>query len=132
MALFGDIWEQHAPGSSLFGAVAQALLPIEPALLIRLLNTALVMALTLLIYQLAQKLSGMPSAGILAALVWAWWEPVYGNIMLYFDTLLALCALLALIACYRHPGRPSKQNRYRNGFADGRGDAFQTAGLAGY
>ena len=109
MALFGDIWEQHAPGSSLFGAVAQALLPIEPALLIRLLNTALVMALTLLIYQLAQKLTGMPSAGILAALVWAWWEPVYGNIMLYFDTLLALCALLALIACYRHPGRPSKR-----------------------
>ncbi len=131
MALFGDIWEQHAPGSSLFGAVAQALLPIEPALLIRLLNTALVMALTLLIYQLAQKLSGMPSAGILAALVWAWWEPVYGNIMLYFDTLLALCALLALIAYYRHPVRPSKQNLIVMGLLMGAATLFkQQAWLA--
>ena len=95
--LFADIWEQHAPGSSLLGAAAQALLPMDPALLIKVLNTILVVALTLLIYHLATRLSGKPSAGALAALYWVWWEPVYGNIMLYFDTLLALCVLLALI-----------------------------------
>ena len=106
-ALFGDIWEQHAPGSSLLGAVAQALLPIDPALLIKILNTALVVALTALIYQLAIRLSGKPSAGGLAALYWVWWEPVYGNIMLYFDTLLALCILLALTVYWHSEERPS-------------------------
>ena len=105
--LFGDIWEQHAPGSSLLGAVAQALLPIDPALLIKILNTALVVALTALIYQLAIRLSGKSSAGALAALYWAWWEPVYGNIMLYFDTLLALCILLALTAYWHSEERPT-------------------------
>lgn len=103
--LFADIWEQHAPGSSLLGAAAQALLPtVDPALLVKILNTALVVALTLLIYHLAARLSGKPSAGALAALYWVWWEPVYGNIMLYFDTLLALCVLLALIVYYGAEG----------------------------
>ena len=106
-ALFGDIWEQHAPGSSLLGAVAQALLPIDPALLIKILNTALVVALTVLIYQLAIRLSGKSSAGALAALYWAWWEPVYGNIMLYFDTMLALCILLALTSYWHAEERPT-------------------------
>ena len=107
-ALFSDIWEQHAPGSSLLGAAAQALLPaVDPALLVKALNTALVIALTLLIYHLATRLSGKPSAGALAALYWVWWEPVYGNIMLYFDTLLAFCVLLALIVYYHAEGRPT-------------------------
>ncbi|MCY4537669.1 MAG: hypothetical protein OXE52_05485 [Chloroflexi bacterium] len=106
--LFGDIWEQHAPGSSLLGAAAQALLStVDPALLVKVLNTVLVVALTLLIYHLASRLSGKPSAGALAALYWVWWEPVYGNIMLYFDTLLALCVLLALNVYYHAEGRPT-------------------------
>lgn len=106
--LFADIWEQHAPGSSLLGAAAQAVLPaLDPALLVKILNTALVVALTLLIYHLAARLSGKPSAGALAALYWVWWEPVYGNIMLYFDTLLALCVLLALIVYYGAEEVPS-------------------------
>ena len=106
--LFADIWEQHAPGSSLLGAAAQALLPtVDPALLVKIFNTALVVALTLLIYHLATRLSGKPSAGALAALYWVWWEPVYGNIMLYFDTLLALCVLLALIVYYGAEGGPT-------------------------
>ncbi|MDE2821271.1 MAG: hypothetical protein OXI40_16190 [Chloroflexota bacterium] len=105
--LFADIWEQHAPGSSLLGAAAQALLPMDPALLIKVLNTVLVVALTLLIYRLATVLGGKPSTGALAALYWVWWEPVYGNIMLYFDTLLALCALLALIVYYQAEEGPT-------------------------
>ncbi len=110
-ALFADIWEQHAPGSSLLGAAAQALLPaLDAALLIKILNTILVVALTLLIYQLAARLSGKPAAGALAALYWAWWEPVYGNIMLYFDTLLALCVLLALSVYYHAKAGPSSKH----------------------
>ena len=97
MTLFGDIWEQHAPGSSLLGAAAQALIPLELDVLLRLLNTALLLSLTLAIYLLARRLAD-ERAGLLSVAVWAWWAPTWGNIMLYFDTLLALCVLLALLA----------------------------------
>ncbi len=106
MRLFDDILEQHAPGSSLLGAAAQRL-PLDPAQAIKLLNTLLVIAFTLLIYLLAKRLAGSATAGILAALVYAWWEPVYGNVMLYFDTLLALCVLAALLTYFAKPERPS-------------------------
>ena len=33
MTLFGDIWEQHAPGSSLLAAAAQMFIDIDPGLL---------------------------------------------------------------------------------------------------
>lgn len=107
MVLFGNIWEQHAPGSSLLGVVAQSLIPLEHSLLIKVLNTLLVIVITLLIYRLAIQLTQRGSAGILSVLVWVWWEPVYGNIMLYFDTLLALCIMLALVAYYRNHDKPS-------------------------
>lgn len=101
MVLFGDIWEQHAPGSSLLGALAQTIIPLEHDLLIKVLNTLLVIVITLLVNRLASKLSGRQVAGVLAALVWVWWEPVYGNVMLYFDTLLALCILAVLVIYYQ-------------------------------
>ncbi len=109
-ALFDAIWEQHAPGSSLLGAAAQRLLAIDPALLVKLLNTLMVVALTVMIYWLARRLAGAASAGLLAALVWAWWEPVYGNVMLYFDTLLALCLLAALVIYYHKAERPTPRH----------------------
>ena len=106
--LFGDIWEQHAPGSSLLAALAQSLLPLDTALATRLLDALLVAALTLLVYWLARRLAD-DAAGLLAALVFAWWAPVYGNVMFYFDTLLALCLLAGLCLVYRRedlsPGR---------------------------
>jgi len=107
MVLFGNIWEQHAPGSSLLGVVAQSLIPLEYPLLIKFLNLFLVIAITLLIYQLAIQLTQRASAGVLSVLVWMWWEPVYGNIMLYFDTLLALCILLALVVYYHRHDKPT-------------------------
>ena len=54
----------------------------------------------MLIYLLAKRLAKSEPAGILAALVWVWQAPVYGNVMLYFDTLLALCVLAALLTYY--------------------------------
>ncbi len=106
--LFGDIFEQHAPGSSWLGAAAQGLLPaMDPALLVKLLNTLLVLVLTLLIYALAKRLTEQVWAGALAAAVWVWWEPVYGNIMLYFDTLLAFCLLAALLIYFWRDTGPS-------------------------
>ncbi len=102
MTLFGDIWEQHAPGSSALAAAAQVLIGINPGLLVKLLNIALALALTALAYQLAKQLTGDDWAGILAAAVFAWWEPVYGNSLLYFDSLVALCLLAALVIYFRN------------------------------
>ena len=109
MTLFGDIWEQHAPGSSVLAAAAQSLIDIDPGLLAKLLNIALVLALTALAYQLAQHSRAMTGRVFLRA-VFAWWAPVYGNVLLYFDTLLGLCLLAALVvgfgmAARRPPGR---------------------------
>ncbi len=132
MSLFDDIQEQHAPGSSVIGAAAQRLLPIvNPALLAKLLNTLLVLAFTALIYWLAQHLAGSATAGILAALVWAWWEPVYGNVMLYFDTLMALCVLAALIVYYARSEPPSRRQVFIVGILLGAATLFkQQAWLA--
>ncbi len=95
--LFDNLLEQHAPGSSLLGALAQQLLPFEPIDTLRFLNLVLVLSLTCLIYFVANKLANNNSlAGLLASLVWFWWEPVYGNVMLYFDTLMAFFILLAV------------------------------------
>ena len=110
MTLFGDIWEQHAPGSSLLAAAAQMFIDIDPGLLAKLLNIALVLALTALVFQLAKQLTGDDWAGVLAAAVFAWWEPVYGNSLLYFDTLLGLCLLAALVVNFRNgEGTTAKQ-----------------------
>ena len=105
--LFGDIWEQHAPGSSVLAAAAQLLIDIDPGLLVKLLNIALVLALTALVYLLAKRLTGDDWAGALGAAVFAWWQPVYGNVMLYFESLLALCVLAALAVYFQPDERPS-------------------------
>ena len=102
MTLFGDIWEQHAPGSSALASAAQSLIDIDPGLLVKLLNIALALSLTALVYQLAKQLTSNGWAGILAAAVFAWWEPVYGNSLLYFDSLVALCILAALVITFRN------------------------------
>ncbi len=107
LTLFGDIWEQHAPGSSLLAAAAQSLIDIDPGALVKLLNIALVLGLTALVYLLAKRLSGDDWAGALAAAVFAWWAPVYGNVLLYFDTLVAFCVLAALVVYFREGERPS-------------------------
>ena len=105
-ALFGDILEQHAPGSSLLAAFGQAILPMDAALVARILNAIVIAMLTLLCWQLARRLAG-DRAGMAAALVFAWWAPVYGNVLFYFDTLLGLCALAGLCVYYhsRHPSQ---------------------------
>ncbi len=110
LTLFGDIWEQHAPGSSVLAAAAQTLIAIDPGLLAKWLNIALVLALTALVYLLAKRLSGDDWAGALAAAVFAWWAPVYGNVLLYFDTLVALCVLAALLV-YFHCGERRSAKR---------------------
>lgn len=106
--LFGDVLEQHAPGSSLLGAAAQRILPAaEPVQAARLANLALVLAVTAGVWALAGHIGGAAAAA-LAALVWFWWQPVYGNVLLYFDSLLGAAllgaALLWIALQRRGPG----------------------------
>lgn len=105
MTLFGDIWEQHAPGSSLLAAAAFALIDIDPGLLVKLLNILLIIASTALVFLLAKQIAGDEWAGLLGAAAYAWQAPVYGNVLLYFDTLLALCVMGALVVYWRGPER---------------------------
>ena len=51
---------------------------MDAALVARILNAIVVAALTLLCWQLAQRLAG-DTAGLAAALIFAWWAPVYGQ-----------------------------------------------------
>ncbi len=95
--LFGDLLEQHAPATSLIAALAQRLIPADPVLVDRLLNLLLVLAITLLIFTLARQLGGA-LAGLIAVLIWFWWEPVYGNVLFYFDSLVGLLVMAALTA----------------------------------
>lgn len=98
LSLFDTVWEQHAPGTSLIMTLAQRVLPLEPITLARLLNLVVVGTITLLVYRIASTLvNNSPMAGIAAALFWAWWEPVYGTVLFYFDTLLGLCVCVALL-----------------------------------
>ena len=126
LRLYGEIWEQHAPGSSLLGAAAQALMPMMDAgLLIKLLNTALVLALTVMVFRLAKALGGGDGAGLLAALVWAWWAPVYGNVLLYFDTLVAACVLLGMLIYYQAGDELSRRRIVAIGVALGAATLFK-------
>ena len=121
--LFGDILEQHAPGSSLLAAFGQALLPLDEALVARLLNAIVIAILTLLCWQLARRIMD-DRAGLAAALVFAWWAPVYGNVLLYFDTLLGVCALAGLCVYY-HSAHPSRRRILALGLCMGAATLFK-------
>src|SRR5690606_13708542 len=62
---------------------------------------------------------------LLAGLVWAWWEPVYGNVMLYFDTLLALCIVLAMVIYYHRDNHLSLVQVIAIGLLMGLGTLFK-------
>ncbi len=109
LPIFGRVIENRPPADAAFLALLFKLLPsIEPIFIVRALNLLLVLGLTLLIYGLARRLTASTLAGICAALFWALWEPVYGNILFYFDALVgavfALTAFVWLMAEARKPG----------------------------
>jgi 4-amino-4-deoxy-L-arabinose transferase-like glycosyltransferase len=98
MILFGDIFEQHAPLTSVIAAAAQRLLPFAPVDVDRLLNLVLALLTTVLVYRLAYRLADRnPAAGVAAALWWFLWQPVYGNVMFYFDAVLGALFCAALL-----------------------------------
>ena len=109
LPIFSRVIENRPPADAALLALLFRLLPsIEPIFIVRALNLLLVLGLTLLIYGLAKRLTASTLAGIGAALFWTLWEPVYGNILFYFDALVgavfALTVLVWLMAEARRPG----------------------------
>jgi hypothetical protein len=109
MVMFGNMIENRPPASAAFIALMFRLLPsIEPVLIVRMLNLLLVLGLTLLIFAIACRLGQSILAGLCAMLFWALWEPVYGNLLFYFDALVgatfALTVFIWMITEKRQPG----------------------------
>lgn len=97
LGLFDAVLEQHAPATSIIAALAQRALPFLSVLTVaRLLNALLMTVITLIVYRITWQLSHDYRAALLSATIWFWLGPVYGNILFYFNTLLALCVLLAM------------------------------------
>lgn len=107
LPLYTTLAENRPPADAALIALLFRLLPsVEPVLLVRALNLALILAITLLVYALARRLSPHRFAGLAAALVWFIWEPTYANLLAYFDTwvgLLFALAVLAWLALERSP-----------------------------
>ncbi len=93
--MFDNLLEQHAPATSVIAALAMRLTNADPVLVTRMLNLIVILALTLLVFGIARHFGGT-LAGVIAGLIWFWWEPVYGNILFYFDTVVGLVVALAL------------------------------------
>ncbi len=109
LPLFARVIQNYPPAIGALLSLLYRLLPsVEPIYILRALNLLLTLGLTLLIYDLARRLSGSMLAGICALLFWVLWEPVYANIMFYFDTLMgatfALTVWVWLITEKRRPG----------------------------
>ena len=121
-----DILEQHAPGSSLLMAFAQR----SPALGAPPWSCACSMwrcswhARSWFICWRSGWLA-RAGRGLLAALVYAWWTPVYANVMLYFDSLLAFCVLAALTVYYAGREEPSPRRLILIGFLLGAATLFK-------
>jgi hypothetical protein len=89
MTLYGNLIENRPPASAALISLLFRLLPsVDPVLIVRMLNLLLMLGLTLLIFALTQRLSRSSFAGICAVLFWFLWEPVYGNLLFYFDSLV--------------------------------------------
>lgn len=109
MTLYGDLIENRPPASAALLALAFRLLPdIEPVLIVRMHNLLLVLAVTVLVFVLAKRLTGSTVAGLAASIFWALWEPVYGNLLFYFDALVgAVFAATVLVWLTIEPRRPA-------------------------
>lgn len=106
--IYDTVLEHRAPALAFIIAFFQRIIPIAPVTLLQWLNLALVILSSLLIYVLAYRLSdaNKPLAAVIALIVWAWWEPSYGNILFYYDSVLGFLILLAIVVWVGLQKRP--------------------------
>ncbi|MEP7294291.1 MAG: hypothetical protein ABI835_21055, partial [Chloroflexota bacterium] len=97
MVIFQNLIENRPPATAAFLSLVFRLLPsAEPILIVRMLNLLLVLALTLLLGEIARRITGSLLAGLCTVIFWALWEPVYGNLLFYFDTLVGATFALTI------------------------------------
>ena len=106
MTLYVNLIENRPPAIAAFLSLVFRLLPsVEPILIVRMLNLLLVLGLTLLIYAVARRLRQSIYAALFAMLFWALWEPVYGNLLFYFDALVGATLALTVFVWLLPEGR---------------------------
>jgi hypothetical protein len=97
LELYHNLIENRPPLVAALVALALRL-PVEPITAVRLLHLLLLIATALVVYRLATRLrAGDERAGLAALLVWSIWQPVYGNILFYFDTINGLLTAAAVL-----------------------------------
>jgi len=96
--LFDTVIEQRPPVIAVLLSILYRWLPLEPIIVLKLLNGLLVAGISLLLYVVVLKLDRQNHWAALSAVVfWAWWEPVYGNTLFYFENVLGLVMLLVIL-----------------------------------
>lgn len=103
--LFGAILEQHAPATSIIGAFANNISPFDVSITARLLNTVLMMLITLGVFTLATHYGESTLAGIFSASIWILLGPVFGNVLFYFNTLLVGCIIWGLVIWHSYESK---------------------------
>lgn len=102
LTLYGNVIENRPPLVALMSAFALRFSPFDPAFTLKVLNIVLVALISLLVYRVAVYLAhGNVLAGCAGLFVWFLWEPVYGNILFYFDVLVGAVLLLAAYLAVR-------------------------------
>lgn len=96
LGFFDRVVEQHAPGGSLLVAFFQRVLPLSPLETVQVLDLAFVLGTGVVIYALTLRLEGRKAAAF-ALVFWALWEPVYHNIMFYYDALVGLMLVASVL-----------------------------------
>lgn len=98
--LYDTVLEHRAPALAQVIALLQRGLPtLEPIVLLQGLNLLLVLAGSLIVTVLAVRMAHIKPqvAGAVALGVWFWWEPSYGNILFYYDSVLGFLIVLAVL-----------------------------------
>lgn len=100
MVLFDTLIEHRGPLRFFVVVAAARLSPFDLIATAKLLNLALVLSTTVFVYLVAARLGrdNRRVAGYGAAITWLLWEPVYGNVLFYFDAMLGWTVICALTA----------------------------------
>jgi len=100
--IYRDFFETHAPGNAFLAALLYGL--PDPWLGARLLVGAVQAATTFLIFIIGLRISGKPAA-LVAAFLYALWEPVFGGMWFVAEPFVSLLFTAAMLCAFLLPKR---------------------------
>lgn len=119
--LYGDVLEHRAPVLAWLMALAGRVVPLDPAPLLLLLDTLLVLGVSVAVYALALRLTARRAGALAALLTWVWWSPSYGNVRFYYDSVLGALLLGAFGLWLALRGRAPRWTPFAVGLVLGAG-----------